>query len=204
MTNFSRWREPRGFRGRTRPAADRSHSGEGRRACDLGDDASAKPRGEGRPDQAVPADHRRRAGYHGDPSVDRLTVEGPFNPTGAGDTASRAANFRLHSAKPEGGAALRAQDSPAGWSRRAYRRPLRDTDLETLLSFYQRRRNANGSFEAGIESALQFILASPEFLFRFEPDPAMFPGNGVSRRRPGAGFAPVVLFVEQHRPTTNC
>ena len=45
------------------------------------------------------------------------------------------------------------------------------------LSFYQRRATANGSFDAGIESALQFILASPEFLFRFEPDPAR------SRRR---------------------
>jgi hypothetical protein len=57
-------------------------------------------------------------------------------------------------------------------ARRAYRRPLKDSDLEQPLSFYQRRRNSNGSFDAGIESALQFILASPEFLFRFEPDPA--------------------------------
>src|SRR5439155_297220 len=37
--------------------------------------------------------------------------------------------------------------------------------------FYQSRRNANGSFDQGIEAALQFILASPEFLFRFEADP---------------------------------
>ena len=57
-------------------------------------------------------------------------------------------------------------------TRRAYRRPLKDSDLEEPLSFYQRRRNDKGSFDAGIESALQFILASPEFLFRFEPDPA--------------------------------
>jgi hypothetical protein len=57
-------------------------------------------------------------------------------------------------------------------AQRAYRRPLKDSDLEEPLSFYQRRRNSKGSFDSGIESALQLILASPEFLFRFEPDPA--------------------------------
>src|SRR6202044_3455691 len=44
-------------------------------------------------------------------------------------------------------------------------------DLETLLSFYQKGRNEGGTFDAGIEAAIQLILASPEFLFRFEPDP---------------------------------
>ena len=63
---------------------------------------------------------------------------------------------------------MRAQDLSA-LRAQAYRRPVTDSDLETLLSFYQRGRNDNGSFDAGIESALQFILASPEFLFRFEP-----------------------------------
>ena len=50
-------------------------------------------------------------------------------------------------------------------------RPLQDRDLEPLLSFYQRGRNSKKTFEAGIESALQFILASPQFLIRFESDP---------------------------------
>jgi hypothetical protein len=107
----------------------------------------------------------------GDPSVDRLTVEGPFNATGAGDTASRR---RILVCRP----AASQEELPCArkilseLTQRAYRRPAADTDLETLLSFYQRRRNANGAFEAGIESALQYLLASPEFLFRFEPDPA--------------------------------
>jgi len=48
---------------------------------------------------------------------------------------------------------------------------VNETDLEAPLSFFQRGRNNGGSFEAGIESALQLILASPEFLVRFEPDP---------------------------------
>jgi hypothetical protein len=62
--------------------------------------------------------------------------------------------------------------------RRAYRRPIQDRDLETPLSFFQRQRNAKGKFDAGIEAALQFILASPEFLFRFEGDPKdLAPGS---------------------------
>jgi hypothetical protein len=38
------------------------------------------------------------------------------------------------------------------------------------MSFYQRGRDAGG-FDDGIEMALRRILASPEFLFRFERDP---------------------------------
>jgi len=107
----------------------------------------------------------------GDPSVDRLTIEGPFEATGVSDTPSRRRIFvcRPANASEELPCARKVLSKLA---REAYRRPANDTDLETLLSFYQRRRNSNGSFDAGIESALQFILASPEFLVRFEADPA--------------------------------
>lgn len=110
----------------------------------------------------------------GDPSVDRLTVEGPLNPTGPGETPSRAKIF-VCTSQNEKEELPCARKIIATLLRRAYRRPLRDGDLESPLSFYQRRRNRNGTFEAGIESALQFILASPEFLFRFEPDPSDLP-----------------------------
>ena len=66
-------------------------------------------------------------------------------------------------------------------TRRAYRRPVTDADVETPLSFYQTALNAapSGSgFDAGIESALTFILTSPEFLFRVEPaSPGDKPGG---------------------------
>ena len=116
----------------------------------------------------------------GDPSIDRLTIEGPFNPTGAAATPSR---LRIFACRP----ASQPEELPCakkilgGLARTAYRRPITDTDLEPLLSFYQRRRNDNGSFDAGIESALQFILASPEFLFRFEADPADIPAGARYR-----------------------
>jgi hypothetical protein len=59
-------------------------------------------------------------------------------------------------------------------ARLAYRRPI-DKDnaaVDTLMEFYRNGRANNAPFERGIEAALQFILTSPEFLFRFEADPA--------------------------------
>jgi hypothetical protein len=110
----------------------------------------------------------------GDPSVDRLAVEGPLNPTGPGQTPSRAKIFICAPQSEREGLPC-ARKIITALLRRAYRRPIQDADLETPLSFYQRRRNGHGSFDAGIEAALQFILASPEFLFRFEPDPSALP-----------------------------
>jgi hypothetical protein len=55
-------------------------------------------------------------------------------------------------------------------ARRAYRRPVTDADMKVLLDFYNEGR-ATGTFETGIELALQRILVSPSFLFRAEFDP---------------------------------
>jgi hypothetical protein len=59
----------------------------------------------------------------------------------------------------------------SGLARRAYRRPVDDEDVETLLSFYKRGRAA-GTFDDGIRAALERVLVSPDFLFRIEADPA--------------------------------
>ncbi len=56
-------------------------------------------------------------------------------------------------------------------ARQAYRRPVTEADTETLLTFYQKGRNT-GTFEDGIERALELILAHPEFVFRTEDAPA--------------------------------
>jgi hypothetical protein len=50
---------------------------------------------------------------------------------------------------------------------------------DVLMDFYAKGRKGGGHFDRGIESALQFILASPEFLFRVEPDP---PSRSALRR----------------------
>ena len=61
---------------------------------------------------------------------------------------------------------------------KAFRREVRDSDLETLLGFYQEGKNAGG-FEHGIEAAVARILIDPWFIFRFEKEPAGVAPGGV-------------------------
>ena len=119
----------------------------------------------------------------GDPSMDRVTIEGPFAATGSGDTVSRRKIFVCKPAAPPDEPAC-ASKILSTLGRIAYRRPIDKATLGSLMEFYARGRGdrtANGSFESGIESALQFILASPEFLIRFESDPANLAPNAVYR-----------------------
>ncbi len=55
-------------------------------------------------------------------------------------------------------------------ARRAYRRPVSDEDVRLLREFFAVGRRG-GSFEAGIQRALEMMLVDPEFLFRLERDP---------------------------------
>jgi hypothetical protein len=106
----------------------------------------------------------------GVPVVDSVAIAGPYNAKGAGETPSRQ---RIFVCTPAAG----AEEEPCArkilstLARRAYRRPVTDQDVEPLLGLYKTGRG-RGSFEAGIEVALQRILAGPEFLFRVEHDPA--------------------------------
>lgn len=106
---------------------------------------------------------------NGLPTLDYTDIIGPFNVSGAGDTASRKHIFTCY---PENAAAAPdcAEEILSTIGRRAYRRPLDDADMNLIFSFYEDGAN-EGGFELGIQSALRFILTSPEFLFRSEPDP---------------------------------
>ncbi len=64
-----------------------------------------------------------------------------------------------------------AREVIATLARRAYRRPVTEADLRVPLGLY-RDGAARGGFEAGIELAVRGILVSPNFLFRFEDQPA--------------------------------
>jgi hypothetical protein len=106
---------------------------------------------------------------NGIPLIDHVEIAGPFNATGPGDTPSRRRIFvcRPAAAKDELPCARQILSTLA---RRAYRRPVGESDMEALLSFYQAGRN-NGNFDKGIENALRLILADPKFIFRNEADP---------------------------------
>ncbi|HVG70189.1 MAG TPA: DUF1592 domain-containing protein [Vicinamibacterales bacterium] len=114
----------------------------------------------------------------GDPSVDRITIEGPYAAAGPGDSASRRKILSCtpSSAAQETGCARQILTTLA---RQAYRKPVDKATTDVLMDFYAKGRKGGGHFDRGIESALQFILASPEFLFRVEPDP---PSRSALRR----------------------
>ena len=102
------------------------------------------------------------------PHVDTVTITGPHGAAG-GETPSRA---RIFACRP----ASRA-DEPAcarsiltALARRAYRRPVTEGDVATLLDFFAAGRR-DGGFEAGVRLGLQRLLMSPDFIFRVERDP---------------------------------
>jgi mono/diheme cytochrome c family protein len=109
----------------------------------------------------------------GIPEIDKVAIEGPFNVTGAGNSPSRRQIFTCrpgsgNSGSDEVGCAKTILSTLA---RRAYRRPATDAEVDRLLGFFKNGRRTEGTFDAGIENALAFMLVTPQFLFRFERDP---------------------------------
>ncbi len=107
------------------------------------------------------------------PHLHELSITGPAKVAGISDTASRR---RIFVCRPTPGQDELpcAKKILGGLARQAYRRPVNENDLESLMSFYQSGRN-EGDFETGIRTAIQALLASPEFIFRFERTPHSAP-----------------------------
>jgi mono/diheme cytochrome c family protein len=114
----------------------------------------------------------------GRPHIETLTVTGPFNATGPGDTPSRRRIFTCKPSRPSAETAC-ARQILSSLARRAYRRPVGSADLEPLLAFYAEGRK-KGTFETGVQLALRRLLASPSFVFRVEENP--------SRATPGTSY----------------
>jgi hypothetical protein len=103
------------------------------------------------------------------PHLRELTVNGPYAVTGVSDTPVRR---NIFSCRPATVSAERpcAQSIVNRLGMMAYRRPLTDEDRAGLMSLYDAgRKSAN--FETGVRTALEGILASPDFVFRFEQAP---------------------------------
>jgi hypothetical protein len=117
-------------------------------------------------------------GYTTVPHLSGVEIIGPYNVAGPGDTPSRA---RIFVCSPSSADELPcARKIIATLARRAYRRPVTDADVAPLLTFYRAGRK-NGSFDRGIEMAVRRILADPNFVFRFERDPANIPPGDAHR-----------------------
>ena len=119
---------------------------------------------------------RPAAGEDRIPRIGSLEIQGPFNPTGVSETPSRARVFVCRP-KNQSDELPCAKTILSSLARKAYRRPITDSDLEAPLGFYGAAR-ALGDFDTAIRDALPTILASPKFLYRAERSPAgLAPGS---------------------------
>ncbi len=112
-------------------------------------------------------------------AVDSVSIAGPYDAIGAGDTLSRRKVFVCRPASP-GGEEPCAKKILSTLSRRAYRRPVTENDVQPLLGLYRLGRRTGG-FDIGILRALEAIIVDPEFLFRVERDPANVPAGTAYR-----------------------
>jgi hypothetical protein len=105
---------------------------------------------------------------NGLPLIDFVSVRGPYNSKGPGDTPSRR---RVFTCTPKASdEAACAKTILTTIARRAYRRPVTGADVDSILAQYTAGR-AKGTFDNGIEQGLRLILANPKFIFRTETAP---------------------------------
>ena len=137
------------------------------------------------------------------PAIYSISIIGPYDPKGPGDTPSRRRIFVSHPTTPAQEDAA-AKQILASLMRRAYRRPVSAADVQGPFNLYKKAR-VEGDFDAGIEMALSAVLVSPQFLFRVEQDPAGVASEyRVSHQRSGTGVPAVVFPVEQYPGRCSC
>jgi mono/diheme cytochrome c family protein len=104
------------------------------------------------------------------PAIAAMTITGPHDVSGPGDSPSRRRVFVCRPADASEEAPC-ARQILSTLTRRAYRRPVTDADLRDLMPFYEAGR-AERDFDFGIQRALERLLVSPQFLFRIERPPS--------------------------------
>jgi hypothetical protein len=111
-----------------------------------------------------------RYNFTGLTHLSELLITGPRNVTGVSETASRRRIFTCRPSLPEEERPC-AQTILSNLASRAFRRPVSEEDLTRLMSLYHEAAASDG-FEVGVRTALEAILAMPEFVFRLEREPA--------------------------------
>ena len=111
------------------------------------------------------------------PAIFQVTISGPYDATGSGDTPSRQKIFTCepNEASEE---LLCARQILTGLIRRAYRRAITEEDVAQPLSFFEQTREES-SFDEAIGAGLSSILVNPKFLFRVELDPTEVESGSV-------------------------
>jgi hypothetical protein len=124
--------------------------------------------------------------------VGGVKVEGPFNSPGVSETPSRRKVFICRpeshrssaESRPSEGACARR--IAANLARTAYRRPVTEADINSLMAYFDAGRKpvapkqpGEGGFDSGIEQMIAAILVSPEFLYRAIRTPEHAPAGAV-------------------------
>jgi hypothetical protein len=125
------------------------------------------------------SDFRTNAAFSAAGGVQSLTITGPFNQTGVGDTPSRR---RVLVCQPSGVSDEEpcARQILSTVARRAYRGPVSDAEVDTLIQFFRQGRD-EGDFEIGIQHALARILVAPRFVYRAEAEPEGVAAGSIYR-----------------------
>jgi Protein of unknown function (DUF1592)/Protein of unknown function (DUF1588)/Protein of unknown function (DUF1585)/Protein of unknown function (DUF1587)/Protein of unknown function (DUF1595)/Cytochrome C oxidase, cbb3-type, subunit III len=119
-------------------------------------------------DEATLRPRMRGRGF--EPALSLVTISGPYGAKTPADSPSRRRIFGCRT--EDDGCARRIL---LALTRRAYRRPTVEADINDLLPFYEKGRQDGdkaGGFDRGIQRALERLLVSPQFLFRVEREPA--------------------------------
>jgi mono/diheme cytochrome c family protein len=114
--------------------------------------------------------------YMGYANVGQIQVGGPYKKDDSKpkDTPSRRAIFVCEPKAGASNAEVRACANKivSKIARLAYRRPVTDPDVLTLMEFFDRGRTEGKSFEGGIQFALERMLVDPDFLMRVIHEPS--------------------------------
>jgi hypothetical protein len=110
------------------------------------------------------------SGYTFYPHVGQVFIEGPYKGVPATSKQSRDKIFECYPS---------AQSQEESCARqiintlvtKAFRRPANEADIDHAMAFFRAGREEGGTFDYGIEAALQLVLADPEFIYRAELEP---------------------------------
>ena len=127
-------------------------------------------------------DHVFRAGFINDDFVKGLTDEGSVQHKeeqilrlhhvrrAVPSKVEKASRKKILICDPNSGAAC-VDKILSTLARRAYRRPVTQAEVASLIKFVNMAKAEGQTTEQGIQLAIQAMLVSPHFLFRIERDP---------------------------------
>ena len=109
---------------------------------------------------------------------DGIDVKGPYRPDGLSLSASRAKIFICEPKQPSDERPC-AEKIARHLASQAFRRPVTDADVASLMQFYADGRLQPGGFESGVTELITATLASPEFMYRALSGPSV-PGQSLA------------------------